>query len=251
MHSKIPAFIALLFSLSASAQSDGLEADRPGESQSAQTVEKGNLQPELGLRRERSDDETVDYFEPRTTLRFGLLQGFELRAELSPVTETHKGSASQSGLLPVELGFKASLWKGNGSLPEAALLAQVGIPKLASVAFRPTYAKPKVRLLLENKITEALRLNYNLGAEWTGDDVKPQWLYTVSPELTLGKHWEAFAELYGFAQKGSLPEHSFDAGLSYFIGKRAKADLSAGVGLTHSAPVNFVALGFSIRFGKS
>ncbi|RYY84995.1 MAG: transporter [Chitinophagaceae bacterium] len=250
MLKKLP-LLLLFAALRASAQGDEqLEADRPSESQSAQTVSRGTLQAELGLRRERSDPETVDYFEPRTLLRFGLSSGFELRAELSPVTETHKGSSSESGLLPVELGFKAGLWKGKGALPQAALFTQVGIPKLSSEKFRPTYASPKIRLLFENEINKNLKLNYNAGAEWTGDDTKPQWVYTFSPELAIGKHWEAFAEVYGFMQQGSIPEHSFDAGLSYFIGKRAKADLSAGVGLTEAAPVNFVALGFSLKFGK-
>ncbi|TCZ68254.1 transporter [Flaviaesturariibacter aridisoli] len=241
--------VCLLTTLQATAQDDEhLEADRPSESQSAQTVDRHAFQIELGLRREVADPETVDYFEPRTVLRYGLLEGFELRAEVQPLTERHRdGGRTETGLRPIELGFKAGLWKGKGLLPEAALYTQVGIPKFASEAFRPTYAEPRIRLLLENEINQQWRLNYNIGAEWSGEDTKPQWLYTLSPEVTLGKHWEAFAEVYGFVQGGALPEHSVDAGLSYFIGKKGKVDLSTGAGLTSAAPVNFVALGFSVK----
>jgi hypothetical protein len=42
---------------------------------------------------------------------------------------------------------------------------QVGIPKLASENFRSTYASPKARLLLENKLSQNIRLTYNAGAE--------------------------------------------------------------------------------------
>ncbi|RYD95235.1 MAG: transporter [Sphingobacteriales bacterium] len=245
---KIILIASLLSGVSAAAQdSEKLETDRPGESQSAQTVDKGKLQVELGLRREREDPETVDYFEPRTVLRYGLLKGFELRAEISPVTERQSGK-TQTGLLPIELGFKAGLWEGKGLLPTAALYTQVGIPKFSSEAFRPTYAEPRVRLLFENEVTKQVKLNYNLGAEWTGEDTEPQWVYTFTPNVSISKNWEAFAEVYGFVKRGSLPEHSFDTGLSYYIGRRAKADLSAGVGLTSAAPVNFVTLGFSVQF---
>lgn len=240
--------IALLtIALPAAAQEqDHIQTDRPSESQSVQTVDRGTFQVELGLRREREDPETVDLYEPRTVLRYGLAKGFELRAEAQPLSE-RSGGKTESGLKPVEIGFKAGLWKGKGALPEAALFTQVGIPKFASEAFRTTYAEPRIRILFENKLTQQWRLNYNIGAEWTGEETTPQWVYTLSPQVSLGTHWEAFAEVYGFLQKGSTAENSFDTGLAYFLGSRAKIDLSAGVGLSSAAPVNFVALGFSIK----
>ena len=251
MHLRKIIFIGLVLAgFQATAQEqEHIETDRPGESQSAQTVDRGAFQIELGLRREVSDPETTDWFHPRTVLRYGLLNGFELRADVSPLTEhRHDQDKSESGVLPIEFGFKAGLWKGKGALPEAALFTQVGIPKFASEAFRPTYAVPRIRLLFENELNQQCRLNYNIGAEWSGEDTKPQWLYTFSPEVSIGKHWEAFAEVYGFLQGGSLPEHSIDPGLSYFIGRNGKVDLSAGAGLTGAAPVNFVALGFSVKW---
>jgi hypothetical protein len=48
----------------------------------------------------------------------------------------------------------------------------------------------------------------------------------------LRKHWEAFAEVYGFIQRAQQPEHSFDAGISYYAGKNVKLDISGGLGLT-------------------
>jgi hypothetical protein len=250
MKRKFLFIISLVITISAAAQEDRIEADRPSETISSSLVEKKTFQAELGLRREVEEDE-ITYSHPRTQLRYGLSKVFELRVELRPQTVKDRVSdLHESGLAPVEPGLKARIFEEKGARPSISFYTQVGIPKLASAAFKSTYASPKVRLLLENKLNENLKLSYNVGAEWTGEETEPQWLYTFSPEWQLGKHWEAFAEVYGFLQRNSQPQHSFDAGIAFYAGKNIKLDLSGGVGLTAAAPVNFVALGFSIRTGK-
>ncbi|RYZ20861.1 MAG: transporter [Chitinophagaceae bacterium] len=234
----------------AAAQQDRIEADRPSETVATQLVEKGRFQAELGLDRE-TDDESHTYRHPHSLLRYGLGKFIELRAELWPQTVKERVSgSSETGLAPVEPGIKARICEEKGARPAISFLTQVGIPKLASEAFRPTYASPRLRLLFENKLAEHWKLTYNLGPEWTGDDTEPQWLYTLSPEWKFGKHWEAFAEVYGHLQKAHVPEHVFDAGLAFYPGRNMKLDLSGGVGLSAAAPHNFVSLGFSVRTGK-
>ncbi|TCJ13734.1 transporter [Flaviaesturariibacter flavus] len=234
----------------AMAQQDRIEADRPSETVATQLVEKGRFQAELGFERE-TDDESHTYHHPHTLLRYGLGKIIELRAELWPQTVKDRFTeGSQTGLAPVEPGIKAKICESKGARPAISFLTQVGIPKLASEAFRNTYASPRVRLLFENKLNEDWKLTYNVGPEWTGEDTEPQWRYTFSPEWKFGKHWEAFAEVYGHLQHAHEPEHVFDAGLAFYPGRNIKLDLSGGVGLSHAAPQNFVALGFSIRTGN-
>jgi hypothetical protein len=244
-------FLAIICSLCKflSAQNH-VEADRPSESVAPATVGQNKFQAELGIRREMADTQTVLIEHPQLLLRFGLLSGLELRAELQPQTRHDRNTDDdETGLAPVKLGLKTGLWKGKGIIPEAALLADIGIPGLASRAFSTSYAQPRFRLLLENEITKDIRIGWNLGAEWEGESTKPSITYSLSPEYTLGKHWELFAEIYGSRPPDDSWEHVFDSGLSYFIGSNSKLDLSGGIGLTASSLKNFVSIGYTRLFG--
>jgi hypothetical protein len=102
-------------------------------------------------------------------------------------------------------------------------------------------------MLFENKLTDKIKLAYNAGAEWQGDDSGPQWLYTFSPQFELGKKWEAFLETFAYLQKGEAAKHHIDGGFAFYPANNLKLDLWGGKGISAEAPDYFVSAGISFR----
>lgn len=230
------------------AQDDKIESDRPGETQTAEVVEKGYLQAEVGFRKQSENGDDKVYYHPLANLKYGLSKRFELRLQLAGETDKYYSKQEfEYGLDPVEVGFKAKLTEGKGILPTTSLYTQVSLPHVASKDHEAEHMLPKLRLLFENKLTEKLKLNYNAGAEWDRDTKHAQWLYTIAPEMEIGKNWEAFLEVFGFMQRGETAKHTLDGSIAFYAHNNIKLDVFGGVGLSKGAPDYFIATGVSFR----
>ncbi len=240
--------IAVSVFYGASAQESKMETDRPSETQNTKLTAKGYIQAEIGFRKEQQNEEDHTYFHPRANLKYGLSNSIELRAELTE--ESQKFFTTKEfkyGLKPVELGFKAKLLEDKKGLPNTSLVAQFGIPNLASSDHNVPNVFPRVRMLFDNKITDKLRLAYNVGAEWSGESSTPQWVFTLEPQFEIGEKWEVFIEEFSYIQKGQGPQHHFDGGLAYYISNNVKWDAFGGVGLNKEAMHYFISTGLSFR----
>jgi hypothetical protein len=238
----------LFYFHSALAQDKKIQADRPGETQTPATTQKGFVQAEIGFEKEQQNKDDYSVMHPQLQLKYGLSDRFEIRAELT--AETNKQYSSnqfQHGLRPVELGFKAKLLEEKGALPETSFYTQVGIPSFASKDHQTTHAVPHLRLLFQNKLSEKVHLEYNVGADWDGDETSPHWLYTIAPEIEIGEKWEAFVEAFGHVQKGMAAQHQVDGGLSFYPTNNMKLDVYAGKGISKEAPEYFISAGVSFR----
>lgn len=241
-------FVVLLFSFSAIAQDDKIKTDRPTETQTPELVPKGFLQIESGLRKEQLNASDYKIVHPNAQLKYGLSKKVELRADISgaSVKEASKG-VFKYGLKPVQLGFKNTLLEEKGALPQTALYTMLGIPTLASKDHQVPHLAPNVRLLMENKIGKNLELEYNVGAEWDGENTLPQWMASIDPQWLVGDKWQLFTELYGKWQRGESAEYVADAGAAYYLSNNARLDVIGGKGLSKAAPDYFIEVGFSFR----
>jgi hypothetical protein len=227
---------------------DKIETDRPSETKNAQLIDPKIFQAELGFRKERTPDETNKYLHPTGLLKYGLSKTFELHLEAETASEhLHPLEKNTSVLYPVELGAKLKLLEEKGALPQTAIIAQVGFPFLASNKIRPPHLSPNIRLAFRNELSKKVELGYNVGAEWNGEQTTPSWLYTISPGFTIGEKWYAFVEAYGFLTNDEAPDNGLDAGVAYYISNNVRVDASAGVGLSHASPKNFIEAGVSFR----
>lgn len=230
------------------AQEDTISAERPSESQSPNLMTKGYLQAEAGLRKEASGADRT-YFHPISTIRYGVSKKLEVRVEVDAMdTKIAAEPNVTSGLMPLQFGFKTPVLEEQGWIPKTALLVMAGIPTLASKNQQVAHVFPLLRLLMENKLTNNLELDYNAGAEWNGESTNPRWIVSIEPQLMIGNRWQVFVEAYGRWQKGQGAEHVVDAGLGYYINRNIKLDFNAGKGLSKEAPDYFVATGISFRF---
>lgn len=228
---------------------DHIIADRPNQSEGADILTKGYFQMENGFSIEDIDPGFV-YTYPSTLWKFGVSESFEFRVLTEYINITHEGLPDIDGLLPVKVGFKSKLFNEHGIIPQAAVLGFLSIPGLASKQFQTTYFAPSMRLAFENSITDILSVAYNVGAEWNGEDARPNFLYTFSLEAEVLKGLAIYGEVYGDVpqQRENDFEHRADAGISYRISRDVVVDVSGGIGLSDNVPERYVAVGLSYRF---
>ncbi|MEO6611773.1 MAG: transporter [Chitinophagaceae bacterium] len=231
------------------AQVEKIDTDRPDQTESAVLVPRHYFQAEFGFNKENTGNRDYDLIYPAALLKYGM-KGFEFRLEA-----TYKNNyihlipnpQKTTGFEPLVIGFKAALWEEKKLRPKTSLIAHLGIPVLGSPAFRPDHLFPSFRFTFQNSLAEHIAIGYNLGAEWDGYTGTPAWIYTLAPGFELGEKWYAYVEAFGFIRKNESPEHNLDAGLAYFINPDLKIDISGGVGISESAPKNYIAVGLSFR----
>jgi hypothetical protein len=130
-----PAVIVLILVLAAApgfAQEDDLNSDRPGVGTSAITVPRGTLQLETGIdyaRERRAGEPTERRTSLATLVRFGLLDGVELRLEGEPVVAL-RGVDDVTDVGDFVLAAKLRLLEGTEgvSRPTLAVLPAVKLP---------------------------------------------------------------------------------------------------------------------------
>lgn len=241
--------LILLFYLNSIAQVERIDTDRPDQTESALTVPKKYFQGEFGFGKESFGGNNYNLIHPTFLLKYGLGKRMELRLEgnfLSEYVQLIPNPKTTTNLEPVEIGAKVSLFEEKGLLPKTSLIVHVGLPFAGSNVDRDQNLFPSFRFTCQNSITEKIGLGYNLGAEWNGYDNKPAWLYTFSPNFSIGKKWYAYVEAFGFYEQKSW-QHNLDGGFAYYVSNDTKFDLSGGFGIGSTLLKNYFALGFSFR----
>lgn len=244
-------FFFLLNSISLFAQADKIDTDRPDQTESAFLVPKGFFQGEIGFNIENNKN-LKTLVHPTGLWKYGLTKRFELRLITEIISEETsllipQGNKFESGLLPVQIGSKIAFWEEKGILPKTSLIFHFGIPALSSSKFKPPHLAPNFRFTMSHSLSNTFGIGYNIGAEWNGIDKTPEWVYTIAPGINIGKNWYGYIEAFGAIKKNEPAQHSFDAGLAYFISNNTKIDISSGFGISKSAPDSYVAIGFSFR----
>jgi len=173
-----------------------IDADRPDQSEGATPLAKGYFQMENGFSIEDIKPGFV-YTYPSTLWKVGVSESFELRVLTEYINITHEGLPDNDGLLPIKVGFKSKLFKQNGLIPNAAVLGYLSLPGIASEQFQTTYFAPSMRLAFRNDINDMFSVSYNVGAEWNGEDARPNFLYTFSLGANVWHGLGAYIEVYG------------------------------------------------------
>lgn len=225
-----------------------IEADRPSETQSTETLHKAVFQSEIGFMKEQANSVDIVLQHPDALLRFGLLKNFELRLEmLSESQKLRTEKEFRYGLQPIQLGLKFKLFELKDNKFSSSFLAHAGIPVLVSQDHDPEKVFHKIRMLFKNELSRKLKVEYNIGTDWNSEENIQNWVYTFSPSLDLSDHLNAFIEIYGYFKNHNIPEHDLAGGFAYIIGKNIQVDISGGIGLNQESPDYFVSAGFAFQ----
>lgn len=247
MHKAITLLLCLACGYTSLGQ-EKLEADRPRVTLTSDLVKGNHLQVEAGLRKEKIADEINLYQHPTLLVRYGLFNAIELRVQATSQTIRNNITKQRvNGLLPVEFGLKGKVLPEYKGFPSVALLAQVGVPGFSSQDYFNPRIPVQLKTLFGNTISKSVKLQYNAGVMWQGDNREARWMYSISPLFRVSDYVNFFVEEYAYLGKTAAAEHYFDGGFQFFLGRDFMVDVSAGVGLSELSSNHFVAAGASFR----
>lgn len=236
-------------------QTDKIDTDRPDQTESAVTVPKKWMQFEIGFSKQgdkyQPNSKVYEYQYPTLLTKYGLTKHFELR--LITTYGSDKGIWNNvvidkdNGFQSVQLGGKVNFFDEKGLRPKTSLIAHYDFSRLRSM-YKDTIDGLNFRFTMQHTLSKKISLGYNLGMEWERFGHPPAYIYTLAPGMDLCDNWYAYIELFGFIFKNQKPQHSFDAGVAYYVLPNLKLDLSAGLGISKEAPDWYVAIGGSFRF---
>src|SRR5205085_6187614 len=139
-------------------QEEKIDTDRPDQTESAGLVPKNYFQAEIGFNKENTYYDNYNLIYPTALLKYGLNK-IELRLEtvfLSSYEQRVPEPKWTTGLLPVEIGFKALITEEKKIIPKTSIIAHLGIPMLASPSFKIDHAAPSFRLTMQKTINSHL-----------------------------------------------------------------------------------------------
>ncbi len=244
---KIIAFIALLSASPLFGQ--GIETDRPDQTESSSSVEKGILQIESGALMEFNGSNGLSsrsLLLPTNLFRLGLSDYFELRF-LSQYENNVSGGNTSQGISDLEIGTKIQLYQRENANFEACLLSHLRMPT-GSEAIRNSNFASLNKLCLSNRITDNFSIGYNLGFNYEGNE-NDAYSYTMALNYSLSEKVAVYAEPYGFIST-DFEDHlgNFDAGFTYLIQDNLQFDFSFGLGLNNE--MNYLSIGMSWKSKK-
>lgn len=262
-------FLIVFFSLTGWARAQELwpeaedsefSTDRPDNTEAPQVVPRGRLQLETGVLF-RQDEEggrrESEFLYPRFLFRLGVLRNVELRLmgdhrreQVQPEDRQQRPVRTQ-GFNAFAVGAKVRVLKGEGAVPDIALLCHLTLP-FGGTAWVPSQVSPLIRLAFGHQVTESLQVQYNVGWErdWEDGEFDEVIVYTLSVSKEVNDKLTVFGELFGDRARGESFAHNLDGGLLLKVRPNLQLDVWGGVGLSQNAADFFFGTGLAIRLPR-
>ena len=233
----------LLIFVSDSILSQIIITDRPDQTESPVTLEKGRLQIESGILLQvdgGGNEELKSLLIPTNLFRFGISKKVELRLVLQlEGLQVFNDNAYHYALGNIELGTKIVLNQKENPKVQFAILSHLKLPKdnKDQLGFLN-------RISIAHRIGQNTSLGYNFGYNHfhQGDG---NFIYTIAIGQSLTEKLSIYIEPYGSVYTANAPFSNFDYGLAYLINSNLQVDLSFGLGLNNT--MSYQSLGISWR----
>ncbi len=236
-------------------EKEAIDTDRPTFSESPLTVPKNTFQIESGVQFGWDKQDGVsskDLGFNSNLFRYGINRRFEVRlgvnfAGYQELIDETDEKTTLSGLTPIVVGFKWNILYGDGPIPTLAISSHVDIPGAASNDFNDGNVLQTLRFAGSWKLSKVFNFGFNLGSliDWKEYDFTG--LYSVALTASIVKWLGAFMEFYSISPPGEYSRNNLNMGLMFPVRNNLQFDLSGGIGLSNSAPDNFVNIGFAWR----
>jgi hypothetical protein len=237
---------------------EGMETDRPDQTECSSLVQPGSIQVETGIvyaqddYKDQGSDFHLNFCNYGTTLiRIGVFNSAELRLELGEYQKTNltvdKQNFSSEGFSPFVVGTKLKVCDESGIIPQIALLGHLELPFGDKKYISKNEILPSFRFSLAHTLSQKLSLGYNLGLEWKGGSAIPTYVYTLTISDDISNKLGVFIETFGGFAKSVYPESYFDFGLTFSPYKNLQLDTSGGFALNEASTDFFLSVGLSFR----
>jgi len=241
----------LIISLHIHAQT--IITDRPDQTESSSTVERGSVQIESGIL--ITQNEILNQFNipiiekniylPSTLFRLGLTDKIELRV-FNQYQYNYTQINSVNGFNNLELGLKIQLFKKENNMTELAFLSHISIPTAPSTFNENSgkYIGLINKLCISHHLNNQIGIGYNLGYNYF-DSGLSDYTYSLVVGFKLNERISAYIEPYGQISEFEDSEANINMGMTYLIKDNLQLDYSYGAGLNNIS--NFMSIGCSIN----
>jgi hypothetical protein len=222
------------------AQTDGrIETDRPDQTESPFIVKKGYLQAELGF-----NQAPAESLFPTSLIKLGISKRVELRYVSVLSQEKDRVTRFQTEAI----GFKWGLLEPSKWLPRTSVIVHYNFDhqnRDFSEKNLRGHSIGDIVFTMQNDFNKRSGIGYNIGTELHSNGTF-EGIYRVAPNMLLGKRGYAYVELFGRFPSSEYADHSYDAGMAYYVSDDLKLDVSAGQSFIHPDDYYF-AVGLSFR----
>lgn len=245
---------------------DAIITERPGQSDSPNSIPKGALQIETGILFQRSEiSSTISQkriVTPTNLFRIGLTDRVELRL-LNEIVEyrvenisTSEEISSVSGTENMQLGFKYQINKSE-SKTTAGLIGHIVFPTGSRGISNQKYGLIG-KLSITHELGESSGLATNLiynnsDLRFTDEglvrDLDGNFFYTLIYSYSVNNSMGVFIEFYGDYVNFKNWQNSMDAGISYQLRNNLQFDYSFGWGMNQV--MNYHAIGVSLLINRN
>lgn len=224
--------------------------DRPDQTESSSTINKGSLQIESGILLAFNEDDLTSerqILAPTTLFRYGISKGLEIRVVSQfESLKDQKTTQKVNGISDLEIGTKIQIFKKENINTEIAFLSHVilstGSESLTNDAFGTIN-----KLSISHELSDAMGLGYNVGYDYFGRG-KGDLTYSIALGISITNAFSFYIEPYGSFVDFDSYESNFDAGIAYLIQDNCQLDFSFGTGINYT--MNYLSIGCSINIEK-
>ena len=236
-------FIILLLSIFNSVFSQNIITDRPDQTESPNTLNKGNLQIESGylsLKDRETNSKMTQSLIPTNLFRYGLNNNIELRL-LTQFENQEFENVKISGISDLELGIKIKVLKKENINNEISFLTTLIIPSASNDLSINSFGISN-RMIFSHTLSDKTGLGYNLGYDYFGSG-KGNLTYTLAIGTSLTEKLGFFMEPFGEIVDIKSFILNFDSGFTYLVKDNLQLDCSYGTGV--NSKMNFFSFGIS------
>lgn len=227
-----------------------ITTDRPDQTESSATVERGDLQIESGILIGFEGDafnSTRQLLAPTNLFRYGVTDLFEIRI-VSQYETLKLQEFKTQGISDLQVGTKIQLFQDENANTEVAFLSHIVLPSGARELTVDRFGTIN-KLSVSHGLGENLGLGYNIGYDYF--EGRGDFTYSIALGISVNDRVGLYIEPYGAFVE--LEEHvaNFDAGFTYLVNENLQLDYSFGVGINHRMNYNSVGISWLIKKGKS
>lgn len=233
--------------------SETIVSDRPGQSNSPNTVGKMVLQFQTGPQFDGAniDNYKNNVFSWPAFIRFGITDRIEVQTLWSYTSnkeEFNSFERTMSGLNNADFGLRFNIFEETEKAP-ALGFEVLYKTKIRSSDFKPDHPSAKLNLMASKTISDLLSITSNLGTDFDGDGGNATGFYTLNLVLSVNRELSVFFENYGNFTSDDFDTY-FDFGGAYILNPNLQLDLYGGFGYNDDTFSYLISGGVSYRIIK-
>ena len=246
-------FAIFVYSSSFAQFNETIVSDRPGQSNSPNTVGKMVLQFQTGPQFDggRRDNYKSNVFSWPAVVRFGIAEKIDVISILgcqSGKQEIFDFELNDNGINTADLGLRFNIFEESERAPSVGFEAYYKT-KLISEDYRPDHTSARFNVMASKTLTDMLSITSNLGVDFDGDGGPSEGFYTINLVLGVTDELGVFFENYGYFT-GDYFDSFFDFGAGYLLNPDLQLDLLGGFGYNEDTFSFLISGGVSYRITK-